>query len=131
MPNNAQIDLAIAHLKAQKKPNIAAAARKFDIKRETLSKRFHVNTTSRDDYISNRSKKLSTAQEAVLIRHINSLSDRGLPLTPQMVKNLAEELSNLPVGVNWVSRFCKRHHNQLRSLYLCTVNHKRKIADNF
>ena len=46
MAHNTQIELAIAHLKAQKKPNIAAAAREFGIARETLSKRFNGKTVS-------------------------------------------------------------------------------------
>jgi transposase-like protein len=130
MAHNAQIDRAIAHLKAQNEPNIAAVAREFNVKRETLSKRFRGVTTSRADSVSNTKKKLSTAQEEVLVAHINKLSDRGLPPTPRMVQNLARELSKSSVGVNWVSRFCKRYHHQLRSLYLRTIDHKRKIADN-
>src|SRR6266536_5141446 len=32
--------------------------------------------------------------------------------------------------VDHVTRFCERHRNQLRSLYLRSINHKRKTADN-
>ena len=130
MSNNAQIERAIAHLEAQKKPNIAAAAREFGVAKSTLGDRFRGKSTSRAEITSNMKKRLSTAQEAVLVGHINSLSDRGLPPTPRMVKNLAEELSNSSVGVHWVSRFCKRYQNQLHSIYLRTIDHKRKIADN-
>jgi Tc5 transposase DNA-binding domain len=107
MAHNAQIDRAIAHLKAQKKPNLAAAAREFGVARSTLDNRFHGKSTSRTENVSNTKKKLSTAQEEVLVAHINKLSDRGIPPTPRMVENLARELLKSSVGVNWVSRFCK------------------------
>jgi uncharacterized protein YjaZ len=46
------------------------------------------------------------------------------------VKNLAEEIVHKEVGPNWVARFIRRHHNQLKSVYLRTIDHKRKIANN-
>jgi hypothetical protein len=36
--------------------------------------------------------KLSTAQKKILVAHINKLSDRELPSTPQIVRNLTKEL---------------------------------------
>jgi transposase-like protein len=130
MANEAQIERAIAHLKAQKKPNIAATAREFGVVRETLSKRFHGKTRSQAHMTATSRLKLSTAQEEVLVAHINKLSDRGLPPTPRIVRNLAKELSKSDVGINWVSRFCARHQNELRSVYLRTIDYKRKVADN-
>jgi Tc5 transposase DNA-binding domain len=130
MAHNAQIERAIAHLRAQKEPNIAATAREFAVARETLSKRFHRKTSSRAQVTATYHMKLSPAQEEVLVAHINKLSDRGLPPTPRIVRNLAKELSKSDVGVNWVSRFCARHKNELTSVYLRTIDHKRKIADN-
>jgi uncharacterized linocin/CFP29 family protein len=67
MATNAQINRAVAHLKAQKKPNIAVAAREFRVARTTLSKRFRGKATSQTENISNTKKKLSTAQEEVVI----------------------------------------------------------------
>jgi hypothetical protein len=59
-------------------------------------------------------QKLQTCKK-VLIKHINELSDRGLPPTPQIVKNLAEEIIHAELGKNWVSRFIRRRHGQLIS----------------
>jgi hypothetical protein len=61
MAHNAQIDRAVAHLKAQKKPNIAAAAREFEVARLTLADRFRGKAISRAEITSNIKKKLSTA----------------------------------------------------------------------
>jgi hypothetical protein len=41
MPDEEQIERAIAHLKAQKQPNIDAVLTQFKIPRTTLSARFH------------------------------------------------------------------------------------------
>jgi transposase-like protein len=130
MAHNVQIERAIAHLKEQNSPNISATAREFGVARETLSKRFHRKTTSRAQAAATHKMKLSTTQEEVLVAHINKLSDRGLPPTPRIVRNLAKELSKSDVGVNWVSRFCARYKNELKSVYLRTIDYKRKIADN-
>jgi hypothetical protein len=46
------------------------------------------------------------------------------------VKNLAEEIIHDELGINWVSRFIRRHQDRLKSVYLRTINHKRKVADN-
>ena len=82
MSNNAQIERALAHLNAQKKPNITEAARIFGVARSTFGDRFRGKSTSRAEFTSNTKKKLSTTQETVLMDYINSLSDRGLPPTP-------------------------------------------------
>ncbi|XP_044715982.1 mariner-Tc1 transposon family protein [Hirsutella rhossiliensis] len=47
-----------------------------------------------------------------------------------MLKNIAEEIAGTELGVNWVSRFRKRHHDRLSSLYLRTIDHQRKAVDN-
>ena len=130
MANNVQIERAIAHLNVQKKPSISEASRLYDVSRSTLSRRFTGKSTSRAEITNTCHMKLSTAQEEVLIGHINRLADRGLPPTPRMVRNLAQELSKSSVGVNWVSRFCTRHQNQLHNIYLRTIDHKHKITDN-
>jgi Tc5 transposase DNA-binding domain len=64
------------------------------------------------------------------VAYINKLSDRGLPSTPGIVRNLARELFKTEVGEHWVSRFCRRHKNELSSVYLRAIDYKRKVADN-
>jgi uncharacterized protein YdhG (YjbR/CyaY superfamily) len=130
MAHEARIQAAITDLESQDRRNITATAKKWEVARETLSKRFRGKTGSNQDAISYARRQLTDVQENTLIGYINKLSDRGLPPTPQIVKNLAEEIAGVTLGPNWVSRFCKRHQNQLISVYLRTIDHKRKLADN-
>jgi hypothetical protein len=69
-------------------------------------------------------------QEDVLVRYINELSARGLLLTPQIVRNLAKELAGKDIGYNWVGRFVKRKKAVLKSVYLTTIDHQRKVSNN-
>jgi Tc5 transposase DNA-binding domain len=92
MPDEEQIERAIAHLKAQKQPNIAAASTQFKIPRTTLSARFHGQRVLYKEATVNTRLKLSPAQKKTLITYINKLSKRGLPPTPSIIRNLAREL---------------------------------------
>jgi Tc5 transposase DNA-binding domain len=130
MPDEEQIKHAIAHMKAQKQPNIAAASTQFKIPRTTLSARFHDQRLSPEEATASTRLKLSPAQERTLITYVNKLSELRLPPTPGIVRNLARELSKSEIGEHWVSRFCKCHHNEISSVYLRAIDHKRKVADN-
>ena len=130
MDHNARIEAAIADLESQERVNYAVTARKWNLDRSTLSRRHRGETGSNQDANSYARRQLTDVQEKTLIQYINKLSNRGLPPTPQIVKNLAEEIAGVALGKNWVSRFCKRHQDQLLSVYLRTIDHKRKLADN-
>lgn len=130
MDHNGRLAKALKDLESQKRPNFSTTAKKYQVERTTLAKRFKGQTGTIQEANSNSRQKLTTVQEGTLVAHINKLSERGLPPTPQIVKNLAKEISNAEIGVNWVSRFCRRHEHELSSLYLKTIDHKRKIADN-
>jgi hypothetical protein len=88
MSDEKQIQRALSHLKAQKQPNIAAALKKFNIPRQTLSDRFHGHTMSRAEATVNTHLKLSPTQEKTFIIYINKLSDRELPLISGIIRNL-------------------------------------------
>ena len=61
-------------------------------------------------------------QEEALIQQINRLTDRGMPPTSGMVRNLAEEVIGRPVGKNWTGDFVKRYKNRLTSVYLRNID---------
>jgi hypothetical protein len=130
MAHDARIAEAITDLQSQDRPNIAATARKYRIARETLSKRFRGKTGSNQQANSYVRQQLTQPQEETLIEYVNKLNDRGFPPTPQILKNIAESIAKTSLGPNWVARFCKRHHTRLASIYLRTIDHKRKLADN-
>ena len=130
MSNNEAILDAIDDLKLQKIPNFAATAKKYNIVRSTLQRRFEGQTVSRSEAQSRSNMLLTNAQESVLIEYINKLSARNMHPTPQMVENLVVEITGRHVGERWVERFRKRHGNELRSRYLRNIDQSRHIADN-
>ncbi|KAK5017728.1 hypothetical protein LTR16_002049, partial [Cryomyces antarcticus] len=74
--------------------------------------------------------KLTSVQKEALIEHANKLTDTGLPSTPQMVRDIAEEIARTQIVSHWVARFCQRHRRRLFSVYLRTIDHERKVADS-
>ena len=85
----AQIDAAVAYLKAQEHPNYAKADRCFKIEPTTLRRRFMGLTTSRVVIDSEHRQLLNNDQEAVLLSYIDRLTDRYIPPTTQIIRNLA------------------------------------------
>ena len=75
MDHDARIESAIADLESQDHLNVAATAIKWKVVRETLSKRFRGETTSRREATLYTYKKLTDVQEETLIMYINKLSD--------------------------------------------------------
>jgi hypothetical protein len=130
MANNAAMEQALDALKAQEKPNFKKTAEVFGVNRTTLMMRFKGQRVSREEYISTHRKLLTNAQEDELLYHIDQLTLRGLPPTPQMLKNFVEEITKQPVGERWIRRFRQRHANRIDSLYLRAIDQTRKVADN-
>jgi hypothetical protein len=127
--HNTRIELALADLASQSKPNYKATAKKYEIQRTTLARRYKGQTHSREAANSEYRQRLNHVQEETLIRHINKLTDRGIPPTSQMVKNIAEEIAGLSVGKNWTSDFVRRHKERLKSLYLRNIDNLRTKAE--
>jgi hypothetical protein len=124
-----QMDDAIAFLKAQDAPNYAAAARLYDVQPTTLRRRFLGLATSRAAASAEHHQLLNTAQEEVLLGYINKMTARHIPLTPQIVQNLAMELLGWPLGKNWPAAFIKRHKERICSRYLYSLDHSRCLAE--
>ena len=53
-----------------------------------------------------------------------------MPPTPQILRNIVEEVVKKPIGINWIYRFCQRYQDQIKSLYLRAIDQTRQIADN-
>ncbi|KAM4055202.1 hypothetical protein HRG_008535 [Hirsutella rhossiliensis] len=80
--NNFQhLTQAIIELQSQDRPKYAETARRYNIDKSTLWRRFKGKTASNHDANSYSRQKLTSAQEEILIGHVNKLTDRGIPPT--------------------------------------------------
>jgi len=127
--NDAQLELALSDLNKQSIPNFSSTAREYAVDRTTLRRRFKGAQHSRRAAREDTHQCLTPAQEEALIDFINRLTDRSLPPTSQIVKNVAEELRGGPVHKNWVSVFTRRHKDRLHAGYLRTIDSKRVKAE--
>ena len=115
MPNNDRIPEAIADLDTQECPDLTTTAIKYGVLRKTLENRWKGKTISIQDANSQYRQALTNAQEKALIGIINNLTNRNMPPTSAIVKNLAEEIRGGLIGKNWTSGFLKWHKDELRS----------------
>jgi hypothetical protein len=127
--HDTQIELTIADLKQQMKPNVAATAKKYAVNESTLRKRWNGKTMSQSEASSEYKQRLTLAQEEVLATQINLLTDRGLPPTSSIVHNLAEEILEDRVSKNWTGDFVQRYKHELKSLYLQNLDQQRVKAE--
>ncbi|KAM4061808.1 DDE superfamily endonuclease [Hirsutella rhossiliensis] len=81
MDHNPRIAEAIIELQSQDRPKYAETARRYNIDKSTLWRRFKGKTASNHDANSYSRQKLTSAQEEILIGHVNKLTDRGIPPT--------------------------------------------------
>jgi hypothetical protein len=125
-----QMELALEACHEFSNPNFSAIAREFPpVNRQTLKRRFYNEQTSRAFANSIHRQNLTIVQEDQLIGHINMLTNRGLPPTSSIVRNLAEEMIGRPVGKNWTGQFIQRHKDRLESLYLRNIDNMRTKAE--
>ncbi len=97
-----QMQLALEACREVSDPVFSVIASQFPlVNRQTLKRRFYGEQSSRALANSIHRQNLTIEQEEQLISHINMLTNRGLPLTSSIVRNLAEEMIERPVGKNW------------------------------
>jgi Tc5 transposase DNA-binding domain len=127
---NARIKAAMAMLDSQSTLNYVAAARAFQIHPTTLARRYRGQTVSREEANSTFRQCLNNTQEDTLLGYIDDLTNRHIPPTSQIIKNLAEEIIGRPVGKNWTSDFVKRHSKRLCNTYLRPLDRARASAES-
>jgi len=125
----APVDDAIASLKSSESKNISEAAKKYNVNRSTLSKRFRGKTRSTAEGYETQ-RLLTHKQELVLVEQINRLSEWCLPPTPLMVRAWASDLCGTEPGKNWSAGFRARHKDALDCRYLDTLDLERHKADS-
>ncbi len=121
---------ALAECDLADDPNYADIARRFNLVRSTLWRRHVGRTRSRAEFLSQSIQCLNRAQEEELLRLIQEWTRRRMPPTPQIVRNLAEEIIQWRVGKNWTSDFVRRHRTKLTSVYLRNMDHQRIKAES-
>ena len=72
----------------------------FEYDPTSASKRIRGVTCSRKEANSLYRQYLTSTQEQVLIKQINTLTNKGMPPTSPIIKNLAEEIRGRGVGKN-------------------------------
>jgi hypothetical protein len=123
------IDQAVAAIQRGEFIHYANAARKFKCDSSAVSRRIRGLTKTKKEANSFWRQCLTIEQEECLIHRINTLTDRGMPPTSHIVRNLAEEIRGGRVGKNWVGQFVKRHSTRLKSLYLRNMDNLRASAE--
>jgi hypothetical protein len=124
-----RIDKAVAAIQRGEFIHFNNAADHYKCSRSAVSRRMRGLTKSKKEANSFWHQCLTIEQEEVLIHRINLLTDRGMPPTSHIVRNLAEEIRGKLVGKNWVGQFVKRHSIRLKSLYLRNIDNLRAGAE--
>jgi Tc5 transposase DNA-binding domain len=111
---------AISDLKTQKKPNIAATARKYCVPIDRVRRRFKGQTKALST-LGGHNKKLDKNDERVLYQYLDFYDNVSLPVREKSLSKIANSLllrrhiligskDLLPkVSKVWSSRFLKRH----------------------
>ena len=85
------IEAALKDLKLQDRENISTVAKLHGVNRSTLSRRWNGVTNPAPMYHQSR-QLLNPQQEKDLVEYINQLTEKGIPPTPSMVRNFAQDI---------------------------------------
>jgi hypothetical protein len=105
------MDAAIEAMEREEGEEIGyvGVAKKYSVDESTLRRRHQGKCTTH----AQMRQKLNPKQEEELCKYINTLTERALPPTRIKVASFASQIGKKEVGVNWVSRFLKRHQDKL------------------
>ena len=95
---NAQIELTLADLDCQLILNYLCTAKEYGLVESTLRRCYQGKTVSIEEAKSEYWQKLTSIQEDFLVEWINYLTDQAIPPTPQIVRNLAQEITKTCIG---------------------------------
>ena len=100
-------------------------AKRFGVNRVTLMRRHRGD----NEAYGLRNLSLHLQHETELVRYIDTLTERRLPPTNEMIQRFASDLAGKPVSESWVSRFLRRHPNYLISAHSKEISKLRYNAD--
>ena len=99
--------------KKPKKPSIRSFAEQYGVNHITLSRRYKNKAkTSKISHI--KQQRLTPAQEKALVKYVEQLESWSFPPCISHLRFTAQEIAlrngdTKPIGINWVSKFMKRH----------------------
>ena len=122
MSNAHWIAVALADLESQVVPNYGATAKKHEVVRTKLMRRYTGKAVSNHEETTEHRQTLNATQEKVLLEHVQRLVTRGTPPTPAIVQNFAEEIYGGCLGRCWTTQFIHRHEMDLKTMYLRNID---------
>ena len=123
------IQEAIAEIESREpgdKFSYQAIAKKHGVARMTLMRRHRGETEA----YGVRNLSLHPQHEKELVRYIDTLTERRLPPSREMIQRFASDLAGKEVSETWVTRFLQRHPNHLISAYSKGMSKLRCNADS-
>jgi len=128
----APIDDAIAAFKSLEPGEhflYRAIARSFSVSNSTLTRR-HKGRQCPQEAKDYNQQRLSLQQELELVQYINSLTEKVLPPTREIIQHFASSIATEPVSDAWVTRFLGRHSDQLVSRWTTAIDANRHKANS-
>ena len=74
---------------------------------------------------------MTKEQERDLIKYINVLTDKGIPLTPAIICTFIFDIIKYKVSKNFIGSFIKKYAYELDSKYLELIDLARKKANSY
>lgn len=115
--NTHAIDAAIEFLESQPlgaQTSYTKVAAQFSVDRRTLARRHKGQCDSYATKSLNQ-QHFTPQQELDLISYIRRLTDEGLPPSKRVLRNFCKAISGKPASESWVTRFLRRHKDELKS----------------
>jgi helix-turn-helix, Psq domain. len=120
---------AILSYKKKQFQSIAAAAEVFGVPKETLRDRLHGVKPRMETHANGH--RLTVLEEEVLAKRLLYADKRGFSIRPEFLRGMAQillrERTGNPIvtlGINWASKFVKRHP-ALRTRYNRKITYQR------
>ena len=110
IPIKEGVILALRALRTDPLLTVRRAAAIFEVPRSTLGDRCRREASGRVSAI--KMTKLTSSEEAVIVRHVLDLDSRGFPPTKALLRDMADKLLEArggePIGIRWPDNFVKR-----------------------
>jgi AraC-like DNA-binding protein len=101
----------------------------YGVSRSTLSRRHQGSQGTKETKDFNQ-QALNLQQECELVVYIETLTNKGLPPTREMIINFASQVAHRQLSDAWVTRFINRHSIYLISRWSTGIDSVRHQADS-